>query len=484
VDALVRLGVPCVFTTTGVDAALPLLAAAGRQPWPLVRARSDTAAVVMAAVTGELRGVPGVVLLEDRPVVAGLSNGLGQALVDRRPLIVITGRSAGAAPVPPGSATKASLTLTAESAAHGIAQAAHLALTHPRGPVHVELPSDVARAAALPRATPFTPPTLPPPSSEDVDRAAAMIAASVRPVVVAGGQTRSRDEAEWVRAFAEALPAPVVTMPRARGVVPEPHPLALGVVGVNGVVPTVLRRADLVVALGLDPVERFAPPTPAPWLHLTPADRTEPGGPGHVVVGEISLILAELAPRLRQGTRADWDVVEVDGYRRALAAEGAESPRAGRLRELVALVRQRTPAGSIAVFDRGVLAGAPAWQCVSPFDLVCPGPPGLEGFAIPAAIAARLLSGDRAVLCFTDVAGLTTAMGDLATAAEARLGVVTIVVNDTDAPIEPFTGVPGVVRLETTGAGSVGPALAQALAVRGPSLIDVRQATRACPRPV
>src|SRR2546430_7547962 len=239
IEGLCRAGVQRIFGVPGGGSNLELLEAAREQGLPFVLCHQESAACIMAAVTGELTGAPGAALSTLGPGVAASSTGLAHAFLDRSPLIYLSDRHPGAllrfathqafdhaaflAPV-----VKGSLAVSAASAGHWIAHAAQLAMKEPRGPVHLDLPADIAAEPALPLAASATPAPLPQPSTDDLDSAAAMIRQAKRPVVVAGLQCRGT-EAKWLRAFAEALPAPVLTTYKAKGALPDPHPLAMGV---------------------------------------------------------------------------------------------------------------------------------------------------------------------------------------------------------------------------------------------------------------
>src|SRR5438477_86471 len=147
---------------------------------------------------------------------------------------------------------KASVTVTVDSVSQAVAHAVRLALAEPRGPVHLDLPADAARQPAVPMATDIVPDPRPAPEAAALDRAAAMVLAASRPVVVAGLQCRASD-AKWLRAFCEALPAPCLTTYKAKGAIPDPHPLAMGVFTGGVLEEAVVGLADLIIALGVDP---------------------------------------------------------------------------------------------------------------------------------------------------------------------------------------------------------------------------------------
>ena len=148
VDGLKRAGTPRLFGVAGLDTNLPLLEAARAGELPLTLASGETAACIMAAVTGDLVEAPGAVVVGSGRSVAAAIAGVVQARVDRAPMIFLTDDHHGDI-----GACKASLSVTAESAAHWIAHATRLAAAEPRGPVHLEIRPEVTRQPALLVAT-------------------------------------------------------------------------------------------------------------------------------------------------------------------------------------------------------------------------------------------------------------------------------------------------------------------------------------------
>jgi acetolactate synthase-1/2/3 large subunit len=422
VDGLKRAGTPGLFVADG--ASHPLLDTARAADLTVARACGETAACVMAAVAGDLVEAPGAVLIQspDRAV----SSAIERAVVDRAPMIVLADRHPGDAV--PG---KAALGVTPESAAHWIAHAARLAATPPRGPVLLAVPAEVARQQALPLATSCRPDPLPAPAADALGAAARLLAGASRPLLLAGAHCRSADVQQWVRALVEALPAPILVTCRAKGALPDPHPLMLGVLGSEseGVDERLLKLADLVVGLGLDALE----PVPEAWrstapvLAIGPPQALGDRAPAVEVTGDIAVVIEELAPRLRERERADWDVAQLDRLRRERAAAGAGTDAARARREIVRLTREATPAGTIATVDAGPhLADVAApWHVVAPRELLASGR-SAAGFALPAALAARVVHPDRHIVCFIDADGLAAAAGELETA--MRLGGPLIVV--------------------------------------------------------
>ena len=454
VDGLVRAEVPRLFGVPGGGSNLEVLEAARVRGLPFVLCHQEWAACIMAAVTGELTGRPGAVLSTLGPGVTASATGLAHARLDRSPLIYVSDRHPAAVlqfathqyvdhGAHVGAVAKDSVSVGADSAAHWVAHSVRLALTEPRGPVHLDLPADVAGRSAVPAATSVTPAPLPPLDGKLVERAAAMIRAARRPLVIAGLGCRAAD-AKWLRAFAEALPTPVLTTYKAKGAIPDPHPLALGIFTGGALEEPLVRRADLIIAFGLDTVELIPRPWAytAPVLSLTRCPAAEPrlqapgGGayftPALEVVGEPGSILEDLAGRLLGRARADWDVAEVDRIRRERHA-ALEVPVPGLApHRVVQMTRELTAGGSIATVDAGahMFPATAYWHALEPGELLISNGLATMGFALPAAIAAQLVHPHRRVICFTGDGGLMMVAAELETVARLGLPIVIVVFND------------------------------------------------------
>jgi thiamine pyrophosphate-dependent acetolactate synthase large subunit-like protein len=370
-DGLRRAGAARVFVADGADATL--VGAIRGAGLPIIEVAHPASACVMAAVTGRLGDVPGVVVVTgDDGTVSGA---VAAAMRDHAPVIIVASRA------PVGAPAKAVAFAGAESAAHWVAHAAQAAMSEPPGCVWLTVAPDVATRAALPVATAARPV----PDALDgaeLDALAEQVGAAARPLLIAGRGCRARATAAWLRAFAEALPAPVLVTPAGRGALPDPHPLAFGLLRADS---AILRRADLVLALGVDDVEleTAAVTFAAPALRL----------------GPVAALLEELAPRLRDRARADWDVAELDRIRRAQPPPAV----APALAALVTRLREATLAGTAAVFARALEAATPLWHAVQPGDVL------VEDDAVAAGAAVALERPESAVLVFAPMHGATVA---------------------------------------------------------------------------
>ena len=471
VDGLRRAGTPRLVAVAGSEAH-PLGAAARAAALPLSLASTEAAACIMAAVTGDLAEAPGAALIES-PGAAAIA-AVERAAVDRAPLVVLTERHPHAM-----LAAKASLGVTPESAAHWVAHASRLAATEPRGPVHLDVAPDVLSRPALRVATSCRPDPPAPADPHALDAAARLLAGASRPLLLAGLHCRSAAGQPWVRALVEALPAPMLVTLRGKGALPDPHPLMLGVLGIEIVDERLLKLADLVVTLGLDASEAVpaSSRSTVPVLAIGPPQTSGDPAPAVEVAGEIGAVLEELAPRLRDRDRADWDVAELDRLKRArsTARRGDDAERS--TRDVVRLAREALPAGTIATVDAGPYRAdvAEAWHAVAPRELLASNGLDSAGFALPAAIAAHLVHPDRRIVCFTGADELLATAGELDTA--RRLGVPVIVVVFAVAP-----GASDLIRIAESaqlaafsaeGAEQFGEALSRAMHRGGPALITV-----------
>ena len=449
-DALARADVPRVFAAGG--ASTVLCDAISARGLPIVGAAGATAACIMAAVTAELGAAPGVAVVSLGADVAPVVDGVAHATRDRAGLIVISEGGPQSRLLEP--VVKASVAIEPASAAHWIAHAVQAAMAHPRGAVHLAIPPSVVVAPAMPLATNLRPAPATVPSAEALDALGDAIAQASRPVLIAGLET-TVDDAKWIRALAESLPAPVLTTPKGKGAVPDPHPLALGMLASDH---PLLAQSDLIISLGVDPIEvppRVWPAGVARVAVCRAPQETAGRGPHatvsrapqeHAIICDIGPVLEELAPRLRGRMQADWDVAALDRIKRVLTASAAR-PVLTR-RRVVELARQATPAGTILALDVPL---ASAWSSVARRECLIPNGVATHGFALPAAIAAALARSDARVgvarddvragvardgarvVAIGSAAGFEAMAGEWRTAARLGVRIVAVTLNDAGA---------------------------------------------------
>ena len=228
-----------------------------------------------------------------------------------------------------------------------------------------------------------------------------------------------------------------------------------------------IAEADLVVAIGVDAVEmrREAWPRAKPLLELTPVTPESPSDDRVVVVGDIGTILEELAPRLRAGRFAEWDVARLRALKQAASAPPV-APRPLAAHRAVEAARRLMPPGTLAVLERGDVWGeaARAWHAVAPGECLISAGPATEGFAVVAAAAAQLASPHRRVVCFTEPRAIGP--GHLATV--TALGVPVLIVVPS-----PFAPPPNLPSFVAPSVASLPGLLEAALGRGGPTVLVV-----------
>ena len=410
--------------------------------------RHENAAAFAAGVTGQLTGAPGVCVSTLGPGATNMATGVANAWMDRDPLIAITGqistsrRDIATHQVMDVNAfyrpiTKWSVTLEPGSAAQVMLKCLRIATADRPGPVHVCIPSNIAKADAGPAVEESLCKWLtdqPVPSSEAIARAARAISFARRPVIAAGmGVVRSGASGEFVR-FAERLGAPVVVAPKAKGAIPEDHPLFAGVLEMLGdaVVLRLVDSADLIIACGLDVVELDKPwGFRAPVIHVDTLPNADEYYRAHVeVVGDLHQTLAALGERVERA--AGWTMDELEDVRREL--NDLISRRGGCMTPLdaVRLIRAKVPRDAIATCDVGAhkfLMGQ-AWTTYSPNTFLVSNGLSSMGYGIPAAIAAQMLFPERPVVAVVGDGGFGMYMGEIETAVRLGLRMLVVVMSD------------------------------------------------------
>ena len=407
---------------------------------------------MMADVCGRITGVPGVCFGTYGPGATNLATGVGEALLDRSPMIAFSdempapmrGRTtqmgidhqALFAPL-----TKATTRLSVDGVRQILVAAAEQAVSGRPGPVHVGLPTDISgKLAANGVSLRFAGAAAQPaPDPALLEKASRLIAASRRPVMAIGlGAVRTGTGARAL-ALAEHHQMPVVITPMAKGVIPEDHPLYAGVLfhALSDVVGLTHKDADLVLAVGYDPVEfnyeGWMPAAPLVSIDLEPVDIDRDAYEvACEVVGDIGLALDDLLGRSAIPKQWDLDALAErrDGmFARLAPGEGAFGPKAA-----LAVLREVLPSDGIMACDVGAHTHLIGQQWSTPA-------PGLQlmtngwstmGFGIPAAIAAKLSQPDRPVCAVVGDGGFLMTVGELATAARYNVKVVIVLLTDND----------------------------------------------------
>jgi acetolactate synthase-1/2/3 large subunit len=410
----------------------------------------------MAATYGELTGVPGVVIVTKGPGVTNLVSGIAAAFYDRRPVIFI---SAIISPdileknphqdVPlvelAGLTAKLSEEMTHENAAELLPRAYRTAISPRPGAVYIPIsPREAKTELGVPdaRANAIIAKDVAPKkeSVPDLSAAADLVRKARRPVAVVGvGVVGTGTSADAIAAI-EALGIPTCVTLQAVGQVPNDHPLYIGMYGWFGTpVDAMLDQADLILTIGLDGWDIVKPhraKVPVVSLDCVDCnDRTfQPVTVG--LVGDLGGMLKALAQD-GQGPR-DWGTAEakkcygriVDyelGVSAKHDAKNGIAPQAV-FKEL----RKLVPRDAIITADAGAhkSLASQAWEGYGPRSYFVSNGLSPMGFALGAAMGAKLAEPDRTVITVVGDGGFLMYAGDLATWARLGLPMIQIVMVD------------------------------------------------------
>ena len=427
---------------------LPLIEAMRTGGLPYVLTAHEGSAGFAADVMGRLTGAPGFCLATLGPGATNLTTGVGSAFLDRSPLIAITcnvptpqlGRRIQMAidhhtlfrPI-----TKASFPLRHGRVASVLEEALAVALAEPAGPVHLDLPEDVALAPAaedvpaVPR-----PRALRPAPEAALRRAGELLAAARRPIALIGASAMRLGRPQLLRELIERHRLPFATTTMAKGLIDDDHPLALGCIerARRQVQRQYLRGADLIVALGYDVIEveyeAWIGTVPLLAVDVEPVDADASVTVAHQVVGDLQASLEHLT-RLAPVSH-DWPVDAArrhhEHFQRALrpAAAGFVPYKA------IDVVREVLPRDGVLAFDVGAHTHqiASQWNAPEPRTFLITNGWSSMGFGIPAAIAAKLARPDRPVVAVVGDGCFQMTVGEVAVARRLGLALPIVVLDD------------------------------------------------------
>jgi acetolactate synthase-1/2/3 large subunit len=528
-EALRAAGVRYAFTVPG-ESFLGLLEGLTAVGIRVVATRHEGAAAFMAEAHGQLTGRPAACIGTRAVGASNLAIGIHTAFADSTPMFVIVGgverSSRGREAFQEvdlvrtfGNLAKWSSELTdAGDVAATMGQAIRQALSGRPGPVLLGIPEDLLdeEVQAGVGNEVSRPPRQPGATDDDVRAVLQLLASAERPVILAGGGVlRARCSNDLVR-FADLLHVPVIGGWRRGDVIPNDHPLYLGMAGL-GAPPTVRERlagADALLVLGCRLNEltsyRWTIPTAGTrWAHVDTAPvRPSPelSAADLVIEADARLFLRAAISRLEravlhaglvqardEANRADrtsWEAAVVVDHV-PWTGPGIHPGR------VVATLHQVLPETSILTTDTGSFAGwaSRGFRFRRPGTYLGP-TSGAMGYGLPAAIAAALVHPDRPVVALIGDGGLGMTLAELETAVREGARVIPIVFDNqgyglirgfqdrrpegeaiaTDlGPID-FVAIARAcgaqgIRVETD--ADFEPALREALAASGPTLIHL-----------
>jgi acetolactate synthase-1/2/3 large subunit len=453
VAALENEGVDRIFGIPGEE-NLDLVESLRGSKIELVLTRHEQAAAFMAATQGRLTGRPGVCLTTLGPGALNLTTGAAYAHLGAMPMLMITGqkpiksaRQARFQIVDIVSAMRPLTKMTrqivsAASIPSLVRDAFRIAGEERLGPVHLELPEDIAaEEASVPLLAPH-PIDRPVAPASALDRAAEMIRAAKRPLVMIGAAGNRPRLVKPLSEFVRRARIPFFNTQMGKGAVTGGSNLYLGTAALSerDYIHDAIERADLVIAIGHDTVEK--PPflmggaaggPKVVYVGYVSANVEQVFYPDAELVGDIGATVTALGDRLDGVLAADPGMMALRQKILAHINEGADAASFPMTpQRIVRDVRAVMPEDGIVCLDNGMykIWFARNYRTHVANTLLLDNALATMGAGLPSAIATKLLNPDRRVLAVCGDGGFMMNSQELETAVRLKLDLVVLIVED------------------------------------------------------
>jgi acetolactate synthase-1/2/3 large subunit len=458
-DALSREGVEVVFGYPG-GAIMPAYDALLDSPIKHVLVRHEQGAAHMADGYARASGKVGVAIATSGPGATNLVTGIATAMLDSVPMVCITGQVPshviGTDAFQETDITGVTLPITkhnylvtrADRIAPTLREAFYVARSGRPGPVVVDITKDAQQASA-PAVWSERPVSLPGYRPEhraghdDLARAAALIDAARRPLILAGHGIVKAEAGEVLADFVERTGVPVASTLLGLGGFPASHPLSLGMMGMHGEawVNQAIQEADLLIALGMRFDDRvtgnpatFAPAAKKIHCELDPAEINKIVRVDVPLVGDVKATLVGLHARVAQGERRAWldRIAQLKGD--SAVRDIQQMPHHGRLfaAHVMHDLWRITGGNALVVTDVGQhqMWEAQYYKHDHPRKLITSGGLGTMGFALPAAIGARFARPDAEIWVIAGDGGFQMTACELSTIAQEGIKLHIAIINN------------------------------------------------------
>jgi acetolactate synthase I/II/III large subunit len=458
-ECLVREGVTDVFGYPG-GAILPAYDAMTRYPVRHVLVRHEQGATHMADGYARASGRVGVAIATSGPGATNMVTGIATAMMDSSPIVCITGqvgsRLIGSDAFQETDITGITLPITkhnylvtdAAAVAPAVREAFQVAASGRPGPVLVDITKDAQQSRAVfdwdgaaPRRR--VAPDLPSLDDEVIARVAALVDRAERPVILAGQGVMHAGAMGLLARFAERADIPVAMTLLGIGGFPASHPLNLGMMGMHGEawVNTAIQESDLLLAFGMRFDDRvtgllrtYAPGARKVHIDIDAAEigKNVPVDVG--IVADLATALARLLPAVAPANRRAWRSYVDDLRGDAAVRDIQHLPDNGHLyaAHVLSDLWRATEGRALVVTDVGQhqMWEAQYYHHDLPRSLITSGGLGTMGFALPAAIGAKIARPDAEVWAVVGDGGFQMTLAELATIAQESIDINVAVINN------------------------------------------------------
>jgi acetolactate synthase-1/2/3 large subunit len=458
-EALVREGVTDVFGYPG-GAILPSYDAMLGYPIRHVLVRHEQGATHMADGFARASGKVGVAIATSGPGATNMVTGIATAMMDSSPIVCITGqvgsRLIGSDAFQETDITGITLPITKHNylvtSVHDVAPAVREAFAVARsgrpGPVLVDICKDAQTSscevdwdAAEPHLTEAYDDALP--GDGTAQEAMALIAAAERPLILAGHGVIYSGSERLVLELAERAQVPIAVTLLGLGGIPAAHPLNLGMMGMHGEawVNQAIQEADLLIALGMRFDDRvtgnlktYAPTAKKIHVDIDRAELNKNVRVDVAIAKDLRAALEEWLPLVRPGDRTVW-LDRIHALKGDAAVRDIQNlPDDGHLyaAHVINDLWRLTKGEAIVVTDVGQhqMWEAQYYKHNRSRSLVTSGGLGTMGFALPAAIGAKIACPDQEVWVVVGDGGFQMTMCELATAVQENLDINVAIINN------------------------------------------------------
>src|SRR3954449_4876860 len=452
VAALEREGVDRIFGVPGEE-NLDTVESLRASSIELVLTRHEQAAAFMAATHGRLTGRPGVCIATLGPGALNFSTGAAYAHLGAMPMILITGQKAimtarqARFQIVDVIASMRPLTkmtrqiVSAASIPAIVREAFRVAMEERPGPVHLELPEDVAGEEVEP--VPLVPPhpvDIPVAHPAALDRAAAMIMAAKRPLIMLGAAASRPRSTAGIGGFVLRTQIPFFTTQMGKGTVAGGSKLYIGTTALSerDYVHEAIDRADLIIAIGHDTIEKppfIMGPKGPQVIHVsyTPANVERVYFPQCEVVGDVGPSLELLADRLEGRLHHAGALLSLrEGILARIGDRATEDRWPPTPQRIVHDVRKVIPEDGVVALDNGMykIWFARNYRTYVANTLLLDNALATIGAGLPSAMMAAMLYPERRVLAVCGDGGFMMNSQELATAVRLELNLVVLILQD------------------------------------------------------